>query len=159
MITGKDIRKENHNILNEYDIIYLLGGNPLTIRENIELSGLNNYLTGNNEFHGILISVSGSTMFLSQNFSLFKLLKSSVEDTIDTYDEMKGLGIFPNQILPHYARYTQRKKDVLSRIKEYSKITGSEIYGLYDGGAIILENAGINIIGKSIKILNGTEIE
>jgi len=148
----KKLTKESIEDLVRYEIAYLLGGTPQTILTQIKKSGFKSFIPEYNNTCGIIISASGSSMALSKNFSLFKLFRSPVEETVRTYDDMKGLELIPYEILPHYERYDE---SFIEKIKIYSQRVNTEIYGLYDGSALIYDRGKTTPVGKGIKVVKG----
>ncbi len=99
----------NSEELSSYDVIMNHGGNPFRIKEKMNRSGYSEFfLTAK----ALIITTSGSSLVLSKNFELYKILYPKMKGR-----DSEGLGLFPFEVIPHYQRYS-KKEGVL---KNYSK--------------------------------------
>jgi peptidase E len=129
----------NSKEVNDYDVILLHGGNPFTIKERMKKSGFHEFLPA---AHPLIVTTSGSTMVLSNNFEIFNILYPKMKK-----DDFVGLALFPCEIIPHYQRYKKKEND----IKNFSR--GKKIYAIPDGSAIAYNGKNIKLIGP-VKILD-----
>jgi peptidase E len=146
---------EDQELLNEFDIFYLHGGDPFKISRKIRRSGFYRFLKKREDSRTIIIGTSGSTMALSKDISLVSLLypKALKMASAVPADATTGLGFFPYVVLPHFARY--KKKKTVEMIKKYSKT--NRVYTLYDGSAVVYGENNIEIIGPVVVYDNGSE--
>ena len=152
----KEMNSDRFKSLNKFDILYLHGGDPFKISQQIRISEFNHFLSSIKNSNKIIIGTSGSTMVLSENISLlYSLYPKSKKVSDGLPDDMMGLNLFPNTVLPHYNRY--KKQNSVEIIKEYSKKNKNKIYAIYDGSAIKYHQKDIEIIGKVVIFENGKE--
>jgi len=156
--TIKEIDLKGFEYLNKFDILYLHGGNPFRILQQIKISGFDQILSNLKNSNKIIIGTSGSSMVLSENisllYSLYPKTKKKVSNGLS--NNMMGLNLFPYGVLPHYNKY--KKKETVEIIKEYSRRNKTKIYVIHDGSAIIYKEKEIKIIGNVVIYKNGQEM-
>lgn len=123
---------DNNNLMTmlEYDIIYVLGGNPtylIELNKNIKFKEvLLKFLE-----KGIYIGESAGSMILSDDlkwvYTVKKGTKSKYNIELDTY---KGLGIINFNIFPHWNRVDEK---LIEKTINYEKENNIKITKLNDG--------------------------
>jgi dipeptidase E len=123
--------------LDQYDIIYLAGGDPIGFRRNILRSRLSTLLRKSIEAGCLVVAASGGSMQLTTNISLFRLLTTPVEEVLAERREYDALGIVDYEILPHVNRL---EPSFLEKVRRYSERIAHDVFGLADGAALLYIN-------------------
>lgn len=124
--------------LDQYDVIYLSGGNPIEFRRNILRSGLSTQLPKCLNAGCLVVAVSGGSMQLTKNVSLFRLFSSSPNKIMAGWSEYDALDIVDYEILPHFNRL---ESSFLEMVRGYSKQINHDVIGLADGAALTYVNS------------------
>lgn len=128
-----DLDKDNVNIILDYDIIYVLGGNITNL---IELNKDTNFKEVLIKFlkKGLYIGESAGSMILGNNlkyiYDLKKGTKPKYDVILDSYD---GLGLVDMYLYPHYQK---TKEDMQEKVNNYELEKGIKITRLNDGEII-----------------------
>lgn len=136
-ISFVDVETEQIHILDDADIIYVMGGNTFTLLKKIRESGadeiLSERLSGTSNL--IYIGVSAGSILLTPTVRLANEVEPDPND--EGVDDFSGLSFFPDEIYPHYA------EDVESKIRGYEihhsvsvrRLTNDEAILVKDGNA------------------------
>jgi peptidase E len=120
--------------LDQYEIIYLTGGDPIGFRRNIIRVGLagklQHYLTTGR----MIVAASGGSMQLTKNVSLFRLREGALDEVLENRSEYEALGIVDYEILPHLNRF---EPSFLEMVRRYSERVDYDVIGLADGAAVL----------------------
>ena len=123
--------------LDQYDIIYLSGGDPIEFRQNILRSGLSTQLRKSLVAGCLVVAASGGSMQLTKNVSLFRLLTTPLEKVLAERSEYGALGIVEYEILPHV---NQLESSFLEKVRRYSERVAHDVFGLADGASLLYVN-------------------
>lgn len=131
-----DLNKSNLDLILDYDIIYVLGGNLTPLIElNKEYNLKNNIVDFLKK--GIYIGESAGAVFLSDDvryyYDIKKGTKPKYNVKLDTY---KGLGLIDIYVYPHFQKTNQEMKD---KIMKYEQNYNIEIVKLNDGEIITFD--------------------
>jgi dipeptidase E len=133
--------------LEDYDIIFISGGDPIKFRTNLLQSDLATHLRKSIDTGKMIVASSGGSMQLAQNISVFRLINLDVEQVIAQRNEYEALGIVPYEFLPHLNAHG---KSFLEKVRRYSQATSHPVIGVEDGGALIHESRGkYQLIGQA----------
>jgi len=124
--------------LDQYDVIYLSGGDPIQFRKNILRSELSPYLQQSLVAGCLLVGASGGTMQLTRNVSLFRLISTPLHRVLAERHEFDALGIVEYEILPHVNRL---ESSFLEKVRCYSEQIDHDVLGLVDGAALLYKNS------------------
>lgn len=141
--------------LDEYEVVYLTGGDPILFRQNIGQRDLAERLRAFAGAGGLVVAASGGAMQLTPNVSLYRLTSHSVEDVIRNHAAYEGLRIVGYEILPHLNRLDS---SFLDKVTSYSELVPHDIIALDDGGVIV--HAGSNdwrCVGRAVRFRQGTK--
>ncbi len=151
--------KERLSNLDQYDVIYLTGGDPIGFRRNIlraELPArLRQYLAAG----GLIVAASGGSMQLAKNLSLFRLLTVPFHEVLVTRGEYEALGFVEYEILPHLNRF---ESSFVETVRRYSERVTHDVIALADGTALLhLNRDEFKCLGQVTRFRNGlvTRIE
>jgi peptidase E len=123
--------------LDQYDVIYLTGGDPIGFRQNIIRSGLAIQLQRCVLAGRLIVAASGGSMQLTKNVSLFRLLTTSLDKILVDRSEYDALGVVEYEILPHINRL---EPSFLEKVRLYSERVAHDVMGLADGAALLYVN-------------------
>jgi len=96
--------------LDEYDVIYLTGGDPIAFRRNILRAGLPMRLRKCLAAGRLIVAASGGSMQLTKNVSLFRLLTETLDEVVVNRGEYDALAVVGYEILPHLNRFEPAKE-------------------------------------------------
>lgn len=120
--------------LEQYDVIYLSGGDPIEFRRNILRTGLSVPLRRCLDAGRLVVGASGGSMQFTKNVSLFRLLTATIDDVLAHHDEYEALGIVNYEVLPHLNRL---EASFLETVRRYSERVGHDVIALADGAAVL----------------------
>jgi peptidase E len=139
--------------LDQYDVIYLAGGNPIQFRQNILKSGLFTHLQNALDTGCLVVAASGGSMQLTKNVSLYRLLTTSVRNVLAEHHEYEALGIVKFEIVPHVNRL---ESSILEKVRLYSERVTHDVIGLADGAALLFANSNDYLwTGQVTRFRNG----
>jgi peptidase E len=120
--------------LEDYDILYLSGGDPLRFRTNMQRSGLSHHLPRFLAAGRMVIAASGGSMQLTRNVSLFRLRAATLDEVFADRTEYAGLALVGYELLPHVNRFPPA---FLEAVRQYSERVDHDIIALADGAAVL----------------------
>lgn len=140
--------KENHLVslddeLNDYDVIFLMGGNPIKQIEIINKINLRNIINKAK----VVIGVSAGAINLSNEAIYY----NDYSEKIEIYD---GIGLTDINVYPHF---DINNKEFLEEIKMVSKIKA--LIALPNESFIKLDDEQIEFCGDCYKVANDNIIE
>jgi peptidase E len=139
--------------LDQYDIIYLSGGDPIGFRRNILRAGLPALLRQCLDAGRLIVAASGGSMQLTKNVSLFRLLSAPLEEVLDSRGEYEALGAIEYEILPHLNRF---EVSFLETVRRYSERVAHDVIGLADGAALLhTSRDNYRCVGQTTRFRNG----
>jgi peptidase E len=141
--------------LDEYDVVYLTGGDPVVFRRNIRQHGLAERLRSCVTAGRLLVAASGGAMQLTKNVSLFRLLSGTVDDVVGAHADYEALSMVSYEILPHLNRLDA---SFLERVRKYSELLSHDVVALEDGAAMIHVSRGdARCTGRAVRFRRGIE--
>lgn len=140
--------KENHLVslddeLNDYDVIFLMGGNPIKQIEIINKINLKNLI---NKAKVVIVVSAGAI-----NLSNEAIYYNDYSEKIEIYD---GIGLIDINVYPHF---DINNKEFLEEIKMVSKIKA--LIALPNESFIKLDDEQIEFCGDCYKVANDNIIE
>ncbi|MEZ4656511.1 MAG: Type 1 glutamine amidotransferase-like domain-containing protein [Caldilineaceae bacterium] len=141
--------------LDQYDAIYLTGGDPLGFRRNLHRCGLAARIPQYLAAGRLVIAASGGAMQFTPNVSLFRLVNNPVAEVLVTHAEYQALGIVDYELLPHLNKLDTA---FLEKVQRYSEGIQHDIVALADGAVLIHEAAGAyRCVGQAVKLRGGAQ--
>jgi peptidase E len=120
--------------LEQYDILYLSGGDPIRFRRNLRRTGLSEQLRKYLAAGQLVVAASGGALQLTQNVSLFRLQGATVDDVFARRSEYEALGVVAYELLPHLNRF---EPAFLEKVRQYSERVACDVLALADGAAVL----------------------
>jgi peptidase E len=139
--------------LDQYDVVYLTGGDPLGFRRNILRLGVAARLRQCVAAGHLIVAASGGSMQITQNVSLFRLLTTPVEDVVVQRGDYEALGVVGYEILPHVNRLDP---PFFETVRQYSEHVPHDVIALADGAAVLHTTEHIyRCVGVAERFRNG----
>jgi peptidase E len=145
--------------LDQYDVVYMTGGDPLGFRRNIIRAGLGAGLRQYLAAGGLIVAASGGSMQFTKNLSLYLLLTAPLDEVVMNRSEHEALGVVNYEILPHLNRF---ESSFLETVRRYSERVPHDVIALADGAALLHEGGDqYRCVGQAVRCRNGvmTRIE
>jgi peptidase E len=120
--------------LEQYNILYLSGGDPIQFRRTILRTGLSEQLRQCLAAGQLVVAASGGAMQLTQNVSLFRLQDATIDDVCASRGEYEALGVVAYDLLLHLNRF---ESAFLEKVRQYSERVDRDIVALADGAAVL----------------------
>lgn len=139
--------------LDQYDVIYLTGGDPIAFRRNILRAGLPTRLRQCLAAGRLIVAASGGSMQLTKNVSLFRLLTETLDEVFSTRGEYEALGVVSYEILPHLNRL---EPSFVETVRRYSERVPHDVIALADGAALVHATGDeYRSVGRAARFRNG----
>lgn len=139
--------------LDQYDVIYLAGGDPIEFRRNIVRTGLSVPLRQCLAAGRLIVGASGGAMQFTKNVSLFRLLTATLDEVLANYAEYDALGFVSYEVLPHLNRL---EASFLETVRSYSERVTHDVIALADGAAVLHAGADdYTCVGEAVRFRNG----
>jgi dipeptidase E len=139
--------------LDEYDVLYFTGGDPLAFRANMERWRLGETVRKSLAAGRLVVGASGGAMQFTQNVSLYRLLSCTVERILAERGEYAALGLVDYEILPHLNRLDQ---PFLEKVARYSQGVPHDVIALEDGSAVICaDGQEFRCVGRAERFRGG----
>lgn len=145
--------EERLSHLEQYDIVYLSGGDPLRFRANMSQTNLAARLLYCLDKGRLLVAASGGSLQFTKNLSLFRLQLTTVDKVFMDRGEYEALGLVGYELLPHLNRFDG---EFLERVRQYSERVGHDIVAIEDGSAVIhCAPDDYRCVGSAMRFRNG----
>ena len=142
--------------LDQVDVIYFTGGDPLVFRQNIQRSGIPRAIKNCLAAGRLVLGASGGAMQFTTNVSVYRLLAQSVETVAAEHPGYAALGLVEYELLPHLNGLDE---EFLAKVRRYSESLSSDIVALEDGAAMIHESNGkVSCIGRGVRFRAGRQV-
>jgi peptidase E len=139
--------------LDEYEIVYLSGGDPIVFRRHLARAGLAARLRRRLAAGRWIVGASGGAMQLTRNVSLFRLQAQPLDEVIASRAEYEALGAVDYEMLPHLNRLDAV---FLEAVRRYSEHVPHEVIALADGSALLHEGgASPRCVGRALRLRGG----
>lgn len=125
-----DLDNTNLGLMDNYDIIYGLGGDPGLLIELVNKTDFKKYFV-NFLKHGVYIGESAGSMIMADDLSWVYYVKKGSKPKYDiVLDTYKGLGLTKKLIFPHV---NKEGEEMMNRAKQYEIDNGVSLTRLQDG--------------------------
>lgn len=144
-LNEEEMSKEEMSwIVSKADILFLTGGDPKTLLETIENSGIKEDILN---FKGMIIGFSAGGMILSDRC----VIPGGMDDDYPNTLVLEGLGLTKQSFIPHY------DESLDESLRQISK--NDELYAIPDSSALFIDSLtnNIKIIGKTYLFKGGSK--
>lgn len=133
-----DIAKENPAALTNYDVVFLMGGNPFYLLDIMRKTTCDVILSRFAE-NKTIIGASAGSLVLGPSIELIHQLHPELNASINITD-FTGLCLTDLIVYPHTARYISMIDGFLNKIKDYEHRSNYNITCINDGQAVFIKN-------------------
>ncbi len=114
-----DIDYQNPELLENYDVIELIGGNPYYLLNSLNISNAKRILKKLSKTK-IIIGCSAGSLVLQSSIDIIDMYSPEMNQTIKLQD-FTTLDLVDVVILPHYNRFIKKYKDFEKIARQYEK--------------------------------------
>jgi Peptidase E len=139
-----DFDSQTPNLLSQYDVIEIIGGNPFYLLNSMKKAGCEALLKELSETK-ILIGVSAGALVLQNNINLIAKYSPEMNENVNLSD-FTGFALTNAEILPHYSRFLSRFDRFEETAKEYEAAENRTVIRIDDGQAVFIENSRCEIL-------------
>ena len=139
-----DFDNQNPELLLDYDVIEISGGNPFYLLQSMKNSDCIEIMKEISESK-VIIGISAGALVLQNNINLVAQFSPEMDEGINLSD-LSGLALTDVEILPHYSRFISRFERFEERAKEYEETANSTVIRLNDGQGVIVDNSSLFMI-------------
>ncbi|WP_271711707.1 Type 1 glutamine amidotransferase-like domain-containing protein [Marinigracilibium pacificum] len=143
-----DLMKTSHRELSRFDIIYILGGNPFLLLNEVNKSGAHKTLESLMFKDKILMGYSAGSLLLGPNLSLMNHVDSLLGFNEINLKELSCIGLYDFYIFPHYTEFTSQVPELAAKIENFESLSDKPLHRLNDNQGIIIQNGNMEIIGN-----------
>ncbi len=137
--------KDENQKLEDYDIIYICGGNVFYLMQIIKQCCAENILQKLAK-DKIIVGVSAGSLIMQENLELIRDLIPRMNKRVKLKD-LIALNLTNGiEHLPHKARYTETIDAFEKRVKTYERKAGHKVVCLEDGRGILIDGENHRII-------------
>lgn len=131
-----DLEFESPELINDYDVVVINGGNPFYLLKHIKKWEMDSIFKEFAENY-ILIGISAGSIILQNTIDLFARFSPEMNDDVNLSD-FTGLCLTNHEILPHYSRFVTRYDRFEERAMEYETERNIKLFRINDGQALYI---------------------
>ena len=143
-----DLMKTAPQRLSDFDVIYILGGNPFLLLDEVNKSGAQSVFKELANQDKILMGYSAGSLLLGPDLSLFNQVDSLLGFNNINLEELTCIGLYDFHIFPHYSDFTGQVPELIKKIDQFELESNLSVYRLNDNQGIIYQNGEIKFIGE-----------
>jgi dipeptidase E len=143
-----DLMQRNPQELSKFDIIYILGGNPFRLLDEVNKSDSRKILKELTYQDKILMGYSAGSLLLGPDLTLMNHTDSLLEFNEIALKELSCLHLYNFHIFPHYTNFTKQVPELIKQINQFERQSELPIYRLNDNQGIIYQDGEIELIGQ-----------
>jgi dipeptidase E len=132
-----DFDTDDPELLLQYDVIEINGGNPFYLLAAIKKATAETLIKRISK-EKLLIGISAGSIIMQKDMNLIAEFTPEMNDTVNLPD-FSALGIVDVQIIPHYHRFTNRFDSFEQRIKKYELDNNCSVLRMDDGDGLFVE--------------------
>jgi len=134
-----DIEFSSPSLLLEYDILFLIGGNPFYLLNQIRETHTDRILYELISKGKIISGSSAGCVVLGETIALINEFDPQMNNGIGLTN-FKGVSLTSINLCPHYTKYINRYDNFEERIRHVEKTLNIEVTRINDGEALIIDN-------------------
>ncbi|ENQ3080620.1 Type 1 glutamine amidotransferase-like domain-containing protein [Bacillus cereus] len=136
-----DIEYDDPEILRQFDVIYINGGNPFYLLRHMKKSGCDRILKSLANQNIIIVGVSAGAVILGPNINIVNYFTPQI-NTINLRD-LSALGLTDTYIFPHYDREdlfaNNAEKTIEDRIAAFETLNKCNVVRVSDNQSILFK--------------------
>ena len=129
-------------LLNGYDVVEFIGGNPFYLLDSVRKSGAEAVLR-EIAADKLLIGWSAAAFVFGPSWELVS--RYSPEMNFMGRTDFRGLGLTEIQVLPHNSRFCKRFKNFEETCREYERNQGINVLRLNDGDGVFIGGGAVTL--------------
>ena len=135
-----DLMVRDPKELSEFDIIYILGGNPFLLLDEVMKSRADKVLKELAFQDKILMGYSAGSLLLGPSLELMDHADSLLGFNEIELKKLDCLGLYNFHIFPHYADFTNQVPELIAKINEFENKADLPVYRINDNQGIIYKD-------------------
>ena len=135
---------DNETIFERADVIFLPGGNTFQIAQMLKENGDFKKLQAFVDRGGVLIGSSAGSIIQTPTIRVAQF----ADDNPFDYDDLDGFNLVNFEVKPHWNSW-ETKKGIF---KDYAKLYQTQLYGLTEGSAIVVDDDNVTMFGDVVDI-------
>lgn len=139
-----DINIQNPKLLDKFDVIFLMGGNPFYLLDKMRKTNckelFSSYLKNK-----VIIGASAGSMVFGTTIGLVYELHPYQNDNVDLTD-FTGLSLTNINVYPHVSMYVEIVDKFLDRMHDFENRNGIQYTCLSDGQAVFIADNEVVVI-------------
>lgn len=139
-----DFDYEKPELLLNYDVIEINGGNPFYLLNSMRRSKCEDIMKRLIQ-EKIVIGVSAGSIVLQNNINLIAQYSPELNKDVNLTD-FSGFGFSPIELLPHYSRFITKFERFEESAKEYEIDNNCKVIRIEDGQAVVVNSKDYLII-------------
>jgi len=133
-----DVEFEDPELLLQYDVVEIKGGNPFYLLHQLRLRNAEDVLRKIGQ-ERILIGTSAGSIVLQESIELIAQYSPEMNDEVQLTD-FTGLSLTDVEVLPHYDRMMSRFDRFEERVQEYERKSERTVIRINDGEGVLISN-------------------
>jgi len=143
-----DLRKRKVDDLMNFDIVYILGGNPFLLLDEVKKTKADQVLKKYVTHNKILMGYSAGALILGPNLKLMDSVDNLLGFNEMGLEELECLGFYDFYIFPHYKDFSNQVPELADEIDKFEAHEKAKVYRITDEQGIIYQNGETKLIGN-----------
>lgn len=139
-----DFDFQNPELLLNYDVIAINGGNPFYLLKSMRKANCEVILDKLIQ-EKIVIGISAGAIVMQKNINLIAQYSPELNDNVNLTDFF-GFGFSSIELLPHYSRFITKFERFEERAREYEITNNCQVIRINDGQAVIVNADDYSVI-------------
>ncbi len=143
-----DIRDGDPRRLEDYDLVYVLGGNPFVLLADIRASGADRVLSRMTRAGKPVMGYSAGALLLGPDLLLMQAVDSLLGFNEEGLKDLSCLHLYDFRIFPHYSEFSADIEGLAAVIEAFEDTSRVPVIRLNDNQAFIMGSGPSRIIGR-----------
>lgn len=144
-----DFDTQNPNLLLQYDVVEINGGNPFYLLQAMKKADCSEILHKISK-EKMLIGISAGSLVLQKDICLVAQYSPEMNETVHLMD-LRGFALTDVEILPHYSRFIHQFNRFEERAREHEEKTNHVVIRLEDGQGVLIKGNRFEILALEDK--------
>ncbi|RSK31948.1 Type 1 glutamine amidotransferase-like domain-containing protein [Bhargavaea beijingensis] len=136
-----DVESESPDILLQKDVIYINGGNPFHLLEQVKKSEADRILADLAQKNAVIVGVSAGAVLLGPDIGVVQHFSPQLN--VRSIEDFSALGLTDKRVFPHSDREDlfgdATGRTIEERIREFEMIESCSVTRLNDNGYLVVE--------------------
>lgn len=139
-----DFDFQNPELLLNYDVIEINGGNPFYLLKSMKKTKCETIMKELIQ-EKIVIGVSAGSIIMQKNINLIAQYSPELNEDVNLTD-LSGFGFSSIELLPHYSKFILKLERFEEKAKEYEIKNNCKVIRINDGQAVMVNSNSYTII-------------